>query len=74
LIGSFSWAGPSFLLDGMRGRFGFVIEAPRGRALLPASEYFPEKTKSHAFQISDRGKMSEFRSGWICYAVNLVKI
>ena len=30
--------------------------------------------KSHAFQISDRGKMSEFRSGWIWNAVNLVKI
>ena len=27
--------------------------------------------KSHAFQISDRGKMSEFRSGWIWNAVKI---
>jgi hypothetical protein len=30
LIGSFSWAGPSFLLDGMRGRYGFGFLSYRG--------------------------------------------
>jgi hypothetical protein len=40
----------------------------------PSSVNTSWNSKSHAFQISDRGKISEFRSGWIWNAVNLVKI